>query len=369
MTATVIIAAGGTGGHMFPAEALAAELERRGYTLALVTDRRGGGYGEALQRATRYEITAGQVAGRGLIGRLRGLLSLAMGVLQARRLIARLKPAAAVGFGGYAAFPATFAACQKGVPTVIHEQNAVLGRANRLLAGRARYIATAFEDIAGLSDGLKQKCILVGNPVRDAVAAIANRAYPNAEADGPINLLVTGGSQGAHIFSEVVPAAVALLSGPERARLRISQQVRAEDMDRARAAFAGVGLAPELASFFDDLPARLGQAHLVICRSGASTVAECGVAGRPAVLVPYPHATDDHQTANAQAVDSAGGGWLMPQDSFTGEALAQRIRALLENPARLRQAGEKIKALGHPNAAEKLADLVASLAPVGEAAA
>ena len=369
MTATVIIAAGGTGGHMFPAEALAAELEQRGYRLVLVTDRRGGDYGETLQRASRYEITAGQVAGRGLIGRVRGLLGLALGTLQARKVLSRLQPAVTVGFGGYAAFPTTLASCQKGIPTVIHEQNAVLGRANRLLAGRVQYIATAFDTIVGLPDRLRERCVLVGNPVRGAVSALSRRVYPKVAPDAPISILVTGGSQGAHIFSEVVPAAVALLSGAERARLRISQQVRSEDLDQARAAFAGVGLAPELATFFDDLPERLGNAHLVVCRSGASTVAECSVAGRPAILVPYPHATDDHQTANARAVEEAGGGWLMPQTGLTGESLAQRIRALLDNPTRLAQAAEKIKAFGHPNAAEKLADLVASLAPIEEAVA
>lgn len=369
MSATIVIAAGGTGGHVFPAEALAAELERRGYALVLVTDRRGGSYGEALQRATRYEISAGQVAGRGVLGRLLGIVRLLFGTLQARRLIGRIKPAVAVGFGGYAAFPTTLAACQKGVPTVIHEQNAVLGRANRLLAGKVRYIATAFEQIAGLSSDLREKCVLVGNPVRDAIAAIADRVTSQVGSGDPIALLVTGGSQGARVFSEVVPEALAKLTSAERARLRVSQQCRPEDIDGVRAAYAGVGMAPELASFFDDLPERLAAAHLVICRAGASTVAECAVAGRPAILVPYPYAADDHQTANARAVDAAGAGWLMPQFEFTGDSLATRLRAVLAEPSLLAQAADKTRALGHANAAEKLADLVTSLVPGREATA
>jgi len=364
----VVIAAGGTGGHMFPAEALAAELVRRGCPLALVTDQRGGGYGETLGRAPTHVIRAGQVLGRGIIGRLLGLGALALGTFQAHRLLRRMRPRATVGFGGYAAFPTTLAACLAGIATVIHEQNAVLGRANRLLAGRVDRIATAFDPIAGLGTADRRKCVLTGNPVRPAIAAIAAEPYAQPEPGGPLNLLVLGGSQGAAVFSRVVPAAVAELEPRERERLRIAQQCRPEDLDRARQAYAKLGLEPDLASFFDDVPERLAAAHLLIVRAGASTVAECAAAGRPAILVPYPWAVDDHQTANAGAFEAAGGGWMMPEPAFTAEALSAHLAALLEEPGELAFAAEKAKTMGQPRAAEKLADLVLALAAPEEPA-
>ena len=363
MSGLIVIAAGGTGGHMFPAEALAAELDRRGYQLALVTDSRGGGYGDVLARTRTLKIRAGQVTGQGIVGRLKGLATLGLGTLQARGVLRQLKPSATVGFGGYAAFPTTLAACFSSIPTVIHEQNAVLGRANRLLARRVRFIATAFASIAGLRPVDTTKCVLIGNPVRDPIVALAERAYRRPEAAGPLSVLVLGGSQGAAVFAEVIPAAVALLAPEERARLRISQQCRPENLDDVRAIYQDLGLDVDLASFFDDVPARLEAAHLIICRAGASTVAECTTAGRPMILIPYPWATDDHQTANARAVETAGGGWVMPQTEFTPETLAERLRAMLADPAGLVTAAAAAKAIGQPRAAAKLADLVASLAP------
>lgn len=358
MSRPIVITAGGTGGHVFPAEALATELDRRGFALALITDRRGGGYGETLSRIPNHRISAGQVASRGPIGRVLGLASLGLGVLQARGLMRRLRPVAAVGFGGYAAFPATLAATLSGIPTAIHEQNAVLGRANRLVSGRVRHIATAFADVAGLRRADRARCVLTGNPVRDAVVALSDRPYVPAAEDGPLTLLILGGSQGARVFSDIMPAALALLDAAARARLVITQQCRSEDIEAVRDAYDRLGVTADLAAFFDDVPAHLAAAHLVIARAGASTVAECTTAGRPTILVPYPWAVDDHQTANARAVAAAGAGWLMPQPEFTAAALAARLMAVLDAPATLAEASAKARAMGHPDAAKKLAELV-----------
>lgn len=363
LTRLIVIAAGGTGGHVFPAEALAAELKARGHELALVTDSRGGGYGHTLGSIPCHEIHSAQVTGRGVLGKVMGLMGVARGTLQVRGVLKKLRPGAVVGFGGYAAFPTTYAASGMGIPTVIHEQNGVLGRANRILAKRARFIATAFDPLGGLDAADRSKCVLVGNPVRPNIVALADRAFDAPEAGEPLNVLIMGGSQGARIFSEVIPAALEQLDKTHRDRLRISQQCRPEDIDEVRAAYAGLGMAPELESFFRDIPERLGEAHLVICRAGASTVAECTAAGRPTILVPYPFATDDHQTANARAVAAAGAGWMIPQPGFTADMLATRLKELLEVPSQLESFAAQARAFGQPRAAQKLADLVTSLLP------
>lgn len=359
MTAPLIVlAAGGTGGHVFPAEALAGELLARGHRLALVTDRRGGAYGGNLGQIETHRISAGGIAGRGLAGRLRGYLDLSVGLFQARRLLKTLRPGMVVGFGGYASIPTVFAAVQARLPAAIHEQNAVLGRANRLLSGRVRRIATSFEQVRYLKGPAKAKTVHTGMPVRPAVAAVREIAYAAPQARGPVRLLVTGGSQGAKVFSEVVPAALARLPEGVRRRLEISQQCRPEDIDAARAAYAASGIAATLKTFFADIPERLAAAHLVIARAGASTVAELTTTGRPSVLVPYPHAIDDHQTANAHAIDEVGGAWLMPQPSLTPETLAGRLESLLSLPDAMASAAACARAAGRPDAAARLADLV-----------
>ena len=361
MTGTVLLAAGGTGGHVFPAQALARELAARGRDLALVTDARGADFGGAVE--TVHTVAAASVAGRGALGRVRALATLGVGVMQARRLLRRLAPAGVVGFGGYASAPAVYAATWLGMPTVIHEQNAVLGRANRLLAPRVAAIATGFAETAGLAPADRDKLVFTGNPVRPEVVAIRDAPYTPPEADGPLHILVTGGSQGAAVMARVVPAALAALPEATRRRLRVVQQCRADDLAPVRAAYAAANIAAELSPFLDDLPARLAAAHLVIARAGASTVAELTVAGRPALLVPYPHATDDHQTANARALSAAGGGWLMPEPRFTSADLARRIAAL--TPPALSDAAAKARALGMPDAAARLADVVERIMPVG----
>jgi UDP-N-acetylglucosamine--N-acetylmuramyl-(pentapeptide) pyrophosphoryl-undecaprenol N-acetylglucosamine transferase len=364
----ILLTAGGTGGHMFPADALARALLDRGCEVALVTDKRGGAYGDTLSTITTHKIRAGQVTGRGPLAKALGLADVALGTLQARGLLKRLRPAAVVGFGGYASFPAMMAAGWLGIPTALHEQNAVLGRANRFLAKRATRIAAAYAKVKGVRAGDEAKLRLTGNPVRAPIVGLAEADYAAPAKDRPFNLLVLGGSQGARIFSEVVPAAIAALPAAARAHLAIVQQAREEDLAAAEHAYAEIGLKAELKSFFDDVPERLKAAHLLICRAGASTIAELTTAGRPAVLVPYPYATDDHQTANAASIDAEGGGWLVPQPEFKPETLAARLTALLDDPATLTTAAKKAKTLGHPDAAARLADMVLEMLPAGAVA-
>jgi UDP-N-acetylglucosamine--N-acetylmuramyl-(pentapeptide) pyrophosphoryl-undecaprenol N-acetylglucosamine transferase len=357
----IVLTAGGTGGHVFPAEALAGELAGRGYRLALVTDRRGHAYRGALANIPTHRIRAGGIAGRGVLSKAWSMFEIVIGLVQARRLLRRMRPAAVVGFGGYASVPAVFAAAQLRIPSAVHEQNAVLGRANRLLASRVKRIATSFAKtrfVGGESD----RATLTGMPVRPPVAALAGTPYPALDVTGPVRIVVIGGSQGARVLSEVVPAALARLPEDLRRRIEVSQQCRPEDLDAVRAAYAGTGITATLESFFADVPERLAAAHLAIARSGSSTVAELQVIGRPAILVPYPFATDDHQTANARAVEAAGGGWLVPQPEFTAETLAARLATLLTTPQTLGEAAARALAAGTPDAAKRLADLAEAIA-------
>jgi len=285
-----------------------------------------------------------------------------MGTVQAGAILKRIGALCVVGFGGYPSVPTVYAASRLGIPTVLHEQNALLGRANRLLAPRARRIATGFADTLMMREADRRRAVFTGNPVRPAIAALRERAYQPPVEDGPFNLLVLGGSQGARIFSDVVPAALVELPERLRRRVRIAQQARPEDLDRVREAYQKSGVAAETQSFFDDVPARLAEAHLVISRSGASTSAELMVAGRPAILVPYKHAMDDHQTANAASLAAAGAAWVMPQDDATPRALATRLAELARQPERLVAAAEAARALGRPDAARRLADIVIEIA-------
>jgi len=357
----VVLAAGGTGGHVFPAEALAAELLKRDVQLILFTDQRGGAYGGVLGEVEMRFVRCGRMAGRNLVARLQGGAELALGFFQARSLLKHETPGAVVGFGGYASVPTVLAAAMTGYPTLIHEQNAILGRANRLLAARVAKVATVFDQVGGLPAGRAGKVLRTGMPVRPAFSSVRGQPYPPLDGEGPVRLLILGGSQGARVFSDVVPAAVERLAKDLRGRLVIGQQCRPEDLDRVRDAYERMGATAELQSFFDDVPERLAAAHLVIARSGASTVGELTTVGRPALLVPYPHAIDDHQTANARALDAAGAGWLVPQEIFSPDALAERLESLLADPAILKTAAAKAHAAGGPDAAERLADAVLAL--------
>ncbi|NTU77604.1 MAG: UDP-N-acetylglucosamine--N-acetylmuramyl-(pentapeptide) pyrophosphoryl-undecaprenol N-acetylglucosamine transferase, partial [Alphaproteobacteria bacterium] len=283
----IILAAGGTGGHVFPAEALTRELLGRGLRAALMTDLRGNRFSDDLSVPV-YRVRASSL-GKGLLGKLRSLAQMGLGVWQAHRLLKKLRPAAVVGFGGYPSVPTLFAAARLGLPIILHEQNAVLGRANRAVMGKARRIATSFPHVSGLAAGPGARIVHTGNPVRPAFAALRATPYPALAENGPLRLLVLGGSQGARVFSQVVPKAIALMPEHLRHRLIIAQQCRAEDLETARAAFAGAGVEAELSTFFRDVPERLAHAHLVICRSGGGTVAELTALGRPAILVPFPH--------------------------------------------------------------------------------
>ncbi len=357
----VVVTAGGTGGHVFPAAALADALGRRRVRLAWVTDERGSSVAATFGDIETHHVRSAGLAGRSPIARLTALASLAFGAWQARRLFGTLSPAAVVGFGGYASIPAMVAGLTSGAATVIHEQNAVLGRANRFLAARVTRVAVSTTATQRIPVAARDRVVHTGMPVRPAIQAAAAEPFPPFGATETLNLLILGGSQGARVMSDVVPAAIVGLDPVMRQRLRVVQQCRPEDLERARAVYAEADVAAELATFYDDLPDRLATAHLVISRAGASTVADLTTIGRPAILVPLPSAIDDHQTANAKAVADAKGGWLVPQDTFTVEAVTAMLADLLGAPEQLAEAAGAAVTLGRPDAADRLAELVCGL--------
>jgi UDP-N-acetylglucosamine--N-acetylmuramyl-(pentapeptide) pyrophosphoryl-undecaprenol N-acetylglucosamine transferase len=358
---TIVLAAGGTGGHMFPAEALARELLARGFAVALVTDRRGQAFGDKAPEVAVHRIRAGRLD-TGFMGKVVALADMALGTIEAARLLRTLQPAVVVGFGGYPSVPTMLAAVRQNFATVLHEQNSILGRANRLLVPRVGAIATSFAETRGMKLTATGRVVETGNPVRPAIVAERATPYAAPAPGAPFHILVIGGSQGARILSTVVPAALALLPPALRQRLRVMQQARGEDLAMVRAAHEASGLAAECASFFDDVPARLARAQLVISRAGASSVAELTTIGRPAILVPYRHAADDHQSANAHALQSSGAAWVLAESEFTRERLAADIAALAEAPARLAAAATAAQRMGRPDAAQRLADVVAEAA-------
>ncbi|NVK20196.1 MAG: undecaprenyldiphospho-muramoylpentapeptide beta-N-acetylglucosaminyltransferase [Methylocystaceae bacterium] len=360
----VILAAGGTGGHVFPAESLASELQKRGYRLALFTDKRGGNYSGVLGGLETKHISAGGVAGRGFFGKVISAFSLAWGTFQAKRLLNKMGPRVVVGFGGYASVPTMIAASLGGFASMIHEQNAVLGRANRLLAPKVKRICTSYQHVDFIGEVDAQKVNFTGMPVRQNVIEVRDQAYPVLDDTSAIEILVLGGSQGAQIFSDVLPEAFAKLPPELRSRLHITQQCRPEVLDQTREAYKRNGLNATLESFFNDVPDRLAKAHLLIARAGASTVAEATTVGRPAILVPYPYAIDDHQSRNAHAIDEVGGGWLMPQEAFKPEILADRLEALFSEPRTLVNTAAASLNAGRPDAASHLADAVEELIEV-----
>jgi len=356
-----VLAAGGTGGHMVPAAALAAELIRRGHRVALVSDQRGVRFPGLFDGVQTHVLPAGRFQAKRPLGWLPALREMAKGRAMARQLYRTFRPAAVIGFGGYPALPALAAAFAERIPTAVHEQNAVLGRVNRLVAGRVGAIATSYADTQRLKARHAAKVHLVGNPVRETVLALRARPFPLLEEDGIFRVLVTGGSQGASILSQVVPDGLAMLPVTFRRRLQVTHQARIEDIDAVRAQYAGHEIAAELATYLPDLPERLEWAHLVIARAGASTIAELTAAGRPAILVPLPTATDDHQTANAREMSDAGGARTIPQDRFTAVELAKQMQKLGLDPAALENAAGRARSVGRPNAVSDLADLVESL--------
>jgi UDP-N-acetylglucosamine--N-acetylmuramyl-(pentapeptide) pyrophosphoryl-undecaprenol N-acetylglucosamine transferase len=357
MIGPVLIAAGGTGGHMFPALALGEALRRRGRSFALLTDQRGLRYVANGDEA--HLLSAGSPSGS-LRERVAGMVSLGRGLLQAIPLLRRLRPVAAAAFGGYASVPAALAASLARVPLLVHEQNAVFGKANRLAARFARRVALSFAETAAVPDMTDGHRLVTGNPVRPGFAAAGFYVPPGA--DGPCRVLVLGGSQGARVFSDVVPAAAARLPAELRDRLVIAQQCRPEDLERARKAYAEAGLAAELATFFEDVSRRMAEAHLVVARSGASTVAELLLLARPSLLVPYPFAADDHQAANAARLAQAGAARHLSQAGLDAERLAAVLEELMRGPAALAAMAQAARGLARPDAAEALADAVLALA-------
>ena len=366
----VVLATGGTGGHVFPAEALAGELEARGVPFTLVTDARGRQWQGALAHRPIHYIHSASPSGS-LGQRLKAMLSLGLGLFDAWRALGRIGPSAVVGFGGYASVPTMVAARLRRLPAMLHEQNAVLGRANRMVLGGVGRIATSFDHTRFIADG-DGRAKLVGNPVRESVAKLRDLPYRAPGEGRVIDIVVFGGSQGATSFSQVVPEAILSLPQALRTRVRLVQQCRSEDFDKVRQRYARGGVVVELAPFFADLPQRLASAHLVIGRAGASTVAELATIGRPAILVPYPYAADDHQTANARAFEAAGACIVIPHAEFTAPALAGHLSALFGEPKRLAALAAAAHAAGRPDAAARLADLVGemtnALSPAGVAA-
>jgi UDP-N-acetylglucosamine--N-acetylmuramyl-(pentapeptide) pyrophosphoryl-undecaprenol N-acetylglucosamine transferase len=329
---------------MIPAHALAAELGSRGHGVLLITDDRGAKYPGLFKDVPVHVLPAGRLGG-GPVGWLKALSAVARGRSQAKRLYREHKPDAVVGFGGYPAFPSLLAASALGIPSVLHEQNAVLGRVNRLLAGEAEAIGTAYAKVDRLKARHESKAVIVGNPVREEVARLGELPFPAFDEFAPLKILITGGSQGATVLSDVVPEGLALLPPPLRRRLQVVQQTRPDDIERVRARYAELGIPADLMTYIEDMDAKLGEAHLFIGRAGASTIAELTAAGRPAILVPYPSATDDHQTS-------------IQQPDFTPQVLARQIEAMAADPVALNNAAARALSVGRPHAARDLADLV-----------
>jgi len=356
----ILLAAGGTGGHLFPAQALADALIKRGAMIDLVTDTRAAHF--KFPARTVHLIPSATLRGRDPLALARTASVLGLGTAKAWALLGRLKPAVVVGFGGYPTVPPLMAATLRGIPTVLHEQNGVMGRANRLLAPRVTAIATGFRTLARIEASLQGKLTFTGNPVRSEVIAAAATPYAAPQPDGKLRLLVFGGSQGARVMAEVVPSAIERVAAELRARLSIVQQARAENLDVVRATYARLGVEADCAPFFADLPARMAAAHLVIARSGASTVAELSAIGRPAILVPLPHSLDQDQFVNAGVLQHAGGAIRLEQRDFTPERLAGEIVALATDQGRLAHMARAAKSAGSVDAAERLADLVLKVA-------
>ncbi|MGO6999268.1 undecaprenyldiphospho-muramoylpentapeptide beta-N-acetylglucosaminyltransferase [Rhizobium leguminosarum] len=356
----VLLAAGGTGGHVFPAEALAFKLKERGYSVHLVTDSRAERYAGKFPAEEIHVVPSATIGSKNPVAVARSLWTLWSGMRAAKKLIQRLRPVIVVGFGGYPTVPPLLAATRLGVPSMIHEQNAVMGRANKALATRVQAIAGGFLPEGGAA--FPDKTVTTGNPVRPAIIAAAEVPYTPSHPGEAFNLVVFGGSQGAQYFSKALPTAISLLDEALRVRLRITQQVRPEDMEMVSGCVAKLEMGADIAPFFTDMAERLARAHLVICRSGASTVSEISVIGRPAVLVPYPHALDHDQAANAAALAATGGAKVIAQSELSPEKIAAILAAVMNDPEKLSHMAAAAKRAGKTDAANLLADMVEAIA-------
>jgi UDP-N-acetylglucosamine--N-acetylmuramyl-(pentapeptide) pyrophosphoryl-undecaprenol N-acetylglucosamine transferase len=350
---TVLLAAGGTGGHVFPAVAVAEALAREGIRPIFITDRRGKDMIPSEYKS--WTIMAASPYGSNLSIRLKGMTKLLIGCLETGLALAWHRPRMVIGFGGYPAVPPVVIGRLFGKPIIIHEQNAFLGRANRFLSARGDVLALSWPETKNIPANAADKVLLAGMPVRSGFHEISSRGYSPPENDGPIHILIVGGSLGAKIFGEAVPEAIGRLPEKLRVRLRVTHQVRQDQIDGVRAEYARHNVSADLHLFISNMPAEMEKAHLVICRAGASSVAELAAAGRPAVLVPYPHAMDDHQTANAMAAAQIGGGWCVPESEMSAGSLAGRIASLVSDPNSLRKAAAAISKLSPPDPARVLA--------------
>lgn len=357
----VMIAAGGTGGHLFPGQALAQELKRRGHSIVLITDERVQHFDRLFPGADIFSVPSATFSGPGLAGVISAAAKILNGTSQSLAIMGRTKPSVVVGFGGYPTLPPMLAAILRRIPTIVHEQNAVLGRVNKAVAPFVHAIASTFPAPKYLKSGALSKLHVTGNPVRDAVLDQADVPYEPV-GSGPIRLLVFGGSQGARVMSDIVPDALALLPAELRSRLRVTQQCREEDLDRVGKAYANAGISADLSAFFDDMPKVIARSHLVIGRAGASTVSELAVIGRPSILVPLPHSLDQDQKANAEILSKAGASKMIEQDVFTPDLLAETLSSLFADAAKLSDMAAAAKAEGKPRAVQSLADLVERVA-------
>ncbi len=359
MSARIMLAAGGSGGHLIPALSVAGELQRRGHVVTAVTDRRGAVLARRITDIAVREVRAASPSGRTIAGKLAAGVTMLAGCAGALRLIYGERPAVVAGFGGYPTIPPLAAAQLLGLPVLVHEQNAVPGRANRFLAPRARVVVTSF---AETRPQLARRTLTMGVPVRDDIVALERVGYQPPGVQDDVNLLVIGGSQGAAVFSTLLPDAGHHLDGALRRRLRVVQQCREDDVGRTAASWRALGVSATVAPFFSGMAGHLARAHLVVARAGASTIAELAVAGRPSILIPFPAAADDHQTANAAVVEHAGGGWLVSEKETDARAMAARLESLMTSPSVLARAAANVRRLARADAAVALAETIEDLA-------
>ena len=356
LNSRIFLASGGTGGHFYPATSLSQVLDQRGFSVSIITDNRSLNYSKDISHVKFYSIKSSSLSHRSIFRMVAAMFRISLGIIQSIYLIRKFRPQIVVGFGGYPSFPLVAAAIVTRVPIILHEQNAVLGKVNRLFAKKAELIAANFP--FSNEKNLKRPVIVTGNPVREPFRLLARRPYTSSELNSPFRIVITGGSQGASIFSQIIPKVIISLPEVYRARIRIVQQCRKEDIEQVRLEYSTAGIQAETMVFIDNLANRLDIAHLCICRSGASTVSELAVSGVPSILVPYPNSTDDHQLANARFISDADAGWLIAQPEFTVERVSALLVDLMDNPEKLSLAASKARNLGVPNAADHLADLV-----------
>lgn len=349
----IIITTGGTGGHIFPAESIAKGLVDAGYEVMFITDKRGAEY-RKLTEVPTHIISAASVTGQSFLGKIKSAFKLLLGMYQSAFFMMKQKPDLVIGVGGYASLPAVLAAQFLRIPTAVHEQNAVLGRANRMLAPRVKFVATAFQETKRVPTGIST--FLVGQPVRPAIQEKANSPYP---MDSVFHLLIFGGSQGARFLSRELPKALLQLPNEIRENMKITQQARPEDVDDLQKMYQDAGFyATTVQSFFDNMPELIEKSNLVIGRAGSSTLAELAVIGRPGIYVPLPTSADNHQFENARQFAEAGAGWLIQEKDFDVDAFTKRLTELIMNPDELIGAAKIATSLGHPDVAAQVVKLI-----------